>query len=250
MGAGRDLFARRKDDTEFQVEIGLNPIQTREGNFVLTAVVDITERKRAASELRRQREELAHVTRISAMGELSASLAHELNQPLTAILSNANAAQRFLAASPPELDEVREILKDIVQDNSRAAEIIRRVRGLVKKGELEVAPVDITQVIRDIVPLVHSDAVLRNIRLVLDFHSNIPLVHGDKVQLQQVVLNLLLNAFDAIKDCPGDERGVVVQVELDHAHAVKVAVRDRARACPPTSSARFSSLSTRLSATG
>src|SRR4029434_2566094 len=91
MGAGRDLFARRKDGSEFQVEIGLNPIHTNEGTFVLTAIVDITERKRAESELRRNRDELAHVARITTMGELAASLAHELNQPLTAILRYAHA---------------------------------------------------------------------------------------------------------------------------------------------------------------
>ena len=226
MGGGRDLFARRKDGTEFQVEIGLNPIQTNEGMLVLTAIVDITERKRAESELQRHRDELAHVTRISAMGELAASLAHELNQPLTAILSNAQAAQRFLAAKPADLEEIKDILKDIVEDNSRAGEVIRRMRALVKKEDLAFVPLDLAGVIRDIVQLVHSDAILRNVRISFESNSKLPFVRGDRVQLQQVALNLLLNAFDAMKDTPAAERAVVVRAETNGTGTVEVSVRD------------------------
>ena len=124
MRAGWDLFARRKDGSEFLVEIGLNPIHTPEGTLVLTEIVDITERKRMELELQRNREELAHVTRVSTVGELTTSVAHELNQPLGAILSNAEAAEMFLAADPPALDEVRDILADIRKDDQRASEVI------------------------------------------------------------------------------------------------------------------------------
>ncbi len=227
MGAGRDLFARRKNGSEFLVEIGLNPIHTQEGLLVLTAIVDITERKRTESELQRQRDDLAHVERVSNMSELAASLAHELNQPLTAILSNAQAAQRFLAANPADLREVREILQDIVQDNIRAGDIIRRVRTLVKKDELSFARVDLGEVIRDVSLLVRSDAILRNVRVALEFNDGALHVRGDKVQMQQVVLNLLLNAFDAMRDCPANERQVAVRAQLDGAGMVGVAVRDR-----------------------
>jgi len=186
----------------------------------------ITDRKRTESELQLQREELAHLTRVSAMGELAASLAHELNQPLTAILSNAQAAQRFLSANVADLSEVREILTDIVQDNSRASEVIRRMRALVKKEELEFAPLDLPTLIQDIVLMVRSDAILHNTDVLFELDPGLPMVRGDKVQLQQVMLNLLLNAFDAMKDCPARERQVVVQGELDGG-AVRVAVRDR-----------------------
>jgi len=108
--------------------------------------------------VRRQREEIAHVARVSALGELAASLAHELNQPLTAILSNAQAAQRFLSDKAPDLEEIREILKDIVADNSRAGEVIRRMRALVKKEDLNFIVLDLAGVIREVVQLVHSDA--------------------------------------------------------------------------------------------
>src|SRR5205814_7302996 len=166
MGAGRDLFARRKDGTERLVEIGLAPIHTQEGILALTAILDITERRRAELELREQQLNLVHMSRVSTMGELAASLAHELNQPLTAILSNAQAAQRFLAANPTDLEEVREILKDIVQDNSRAGDVIYRMRALVKKETLQFASLDLSHVVGDVAFLLRSDAILHNIRVV------------------------------------------------------------------------------------
>ena len=226
MGAGRDLFARRKDGTERLVEIGLAPIHTQEGILALTAILDITERRRAELELREQRLNLVHMSRVSTMGELAASLAHELNQPLTAILSNAQAAQRFLAANPTDLEEVREILKDIVQDNSRAGEVIHRMRALVKKGELDIMPLDLAALIRDVVLLVRSDATLHNIHVSLEVDTHLPPVRGDKVQLQQVTLNLLLNAFDAMHDCPPDKREIHVRAARDGGRMVEITVAD------------------------
>ena len=205
------------------------PIIDKDGsaNQILGASTDITGRKQAETELQHNRQELAHVTRISTMGELAASLAHELNQPLTAILSNAQAAQRFMAANPADLEEVREILKDIVQDDSRASEVIQRMRALVKKEEVAFVPLDLGEIIRDVARLVHSDAALLNVDIALELYPNLPTVQGDRVQLQQVVLNLLLNAFDAMKDCPVNERRVVLQAEQEGARMTKVAVRDR-----------------------
>jgi PAS domain S-box-containing protein len=201
------------------------------GRFLgyIGTAIDIAERKRAESELRQQRDELAHMMRVSMMGELAASLAHELNQPLTAILSNAQAAQRFLAVNPTDLEEVREILKDIVEDNNRASGVMRRIRALVKKEELEFAPLELVTVIQDIVLLVQGDAALRNIHVNLECEPGMPEVRGDRVQLQQVLLNLLLNAFDAMKDSPANERQVVVRAERDGGRKVTVAVRDRGK---------------------
>jgi PAS domain S-box-containing protein len=190
------------------------------------AAVDITQERQTALTVQRQRDELAHVARITTMGELAASLAHELNQPLTAILSNAQAGQRLLAVAPSDLEEVREILKDIVQDDNRAGEVIRRLRALVRKEVLEFAPLVLVNVISDVVPLLHSDAILHNVRVLVELNAELPVVRGDRVQLQQVVLNLLLNAFDAMKDCPVPEREVIVRGELDGACAVRVAVHD------------------------
>jgi two-component system sensor kinase FixL len=183
---------------------------------------DVTEHH----ELQRSREQLAHVTRVSAMGELAGSLAHELNQPLTAILSNAQAALRFMAAGATDLAEVREVLRDVVRDGNRASEVIRRMRALVKRGDLEVAPLDPGDMARDIVALVHSDAIVRGVRMVQEVESGLPVVSGDRVQLQQVMLNLLLNAFDAMKDRPRNDRVAVVQVARDGDAGVRISVRD------------------------
>jgi PAS domain S-box-containing protein len=189
--------------------------------------IDITDRKRSESESVKHRDELAHVTRVSMMGELAASLAHELNQPLTAILSNAQAAQRFLSGKASDVEEVREILSDIVEDNKRAGEVIRRMRALVKKEEFEFASLDLAELIQEIVSLVHSDAVLRSVSIRLEVDANLPRLRGDKIQLQQVLLNLLLNAFDAMKDCPMAEREVLVQAESDGANMLHIAISDR-----------------------
>jgi two-component system sensor kinase FixL len=191
------------------------------------AAVDITQQKEVALAVQRHRDELAHVTRIATMGELAASLAHELNQPLTAILSNAQAAQRFLAAGPAALEELREILEDIVQDDNRASEVIQRLRAMVKKEELAFTPLDIAGVVRDVAGLVHSDAILHGVPIVLELDAGLTPVLGDKVQLQQVMLNLLLNAFDAMKDVLPSEREVVVKADSDGAERVAVSVRDR-----------------------
>jgi PAS domain S-box-containing protein len=193
---------------------------------VLGASTDITQRKQAEIELQEHRAELAHVARISTMGELAASLAHELNQPLTAILSNAQAALRFLSNKPANIEEVREILQDIVNDNSRAGEVIRRMRSLVKKEAIEFVSVDIVNLIRDVAALVHSDAILLNVKLVVETTDGLPAVQGDKVQLQQVVLNLLLNAFDAMKESPPAERQVKLSVERNATGEIQTAVSD------------------------
>ena len=190
------------------------------------AAVDITQEKEIASTVQRQRDELAHVVRINTMGELAASLAHELNQPLTAILSNAQAAQRFLTADPTSLGEVRAILQDIVDDDKRAGEVIRRVRELVKKGNFEIAPLDLEAILREVVMLMHSDAILHNVDIVLQVDPRARRIYGDKVQLQQVLLNLFLNAFHAMKVCPMNERQVTVRTGPSKDHKVMIAVRD------------------------
>ncbi len=199
----------------------------------LGALIDITDRKRAEESRReaeqdaaRQRDELAHVTRNATMGELAASLAHELNQPLTAILSNAQAAQRFLAAEPVNLDEVREILLDIIDDDMRAGDVIRRIRTLVKKEKLTFAAIDLAAIIGDVLALLRSDAGLRNVEAHYRHGYAPSLARGNKVQLQQVLLNLFLNAFEAVKDSPVGARQVSATLESDAPGMVKVAVID------------------------
>lgn len=223
IGSTRDLSARRKDGTEFPAEITANHASSDGDPLTLTVVIDRTEHY----ELQRNRQELAHLTRVSTLGELASSLAHELNQPLTAILSNAQAAQRFMATQPINLAEVREILQDLVEDNRRASEVLRRIRALVKKGELEAAPLSLARVIGDVLLVVHSDAIVRGIRVLLSLDPGLPPVQGDSVQVQQVVLNLLLNAFHATESGPAQDRVIVVGATLDGAGMVRVSVCDR-----------------------
>ncbi len=215
--------ARRSDGAEFPVEVTVSECRIDGALTRLAMIVDCRERV----ELHRSRQELAHLARISALGELAGSLAHELNQPLTAILSNAQAAQRFMEADPINLIEVRETLKDIVADNCRAGEIIRKMRALVRKGDVDLQLLDVGSVIRDVMLLVHSDAVLRGIRTTLHIEDALPAVRGDRVQLQQVVLNLLLNAFDAVHDKPAVDCVVAVRAWAEPEGTVRVCVRDR-----------------------
>lgn len=180
-----------------------------------------------ASELdaQRSRHELAHFTRVSTMGQLTASIAHELNQPLTGILTNARAGLRFLDAVPPDVAEVREILRDIVDDDKRAGEVIRRLRDLLRKEEPQRVVLDLNVLVRDVVRLLGSDAIIRNVTVRLDLAPHAVLVSGDRVELEQVVLNLLLNAMDAMAEVAGGDRTIVVTTE-NAAPEAHVVVRD------------------------
>lgn len=185
----------------------------------------ILSRRRSEVEAQRLRRDLSHVGRVSTMGELTASLAHELNQPLTAILSNAETAQDALESSTVDLDEIREILADIVEDDKRAGAVIRRLRGLLKKGSLEFTSLDVNEMVGEVARLVGGDAVLRHVSVRLELAPALPPVRGDRVQLQQVVLNLVLNGLDAMRSAAGS-RTLVLQTASDGASAVRVAVRD------------------------
>jgi two-component system, LuxR family, sensor kinase FixL len=194
---------------------------------------DITPRKEAELAAERHRAELARVARLSTMGELAASLAHELNQPLAAMLGNAEAAQTMLSREKVDLEELRAICADIVSEDRRVTEVIRRLRALVRKEAPAFAPLDMGSVISDVVRLVRSDAILRHSRVSVDVASELPTVLGDRIELQQVVLNLLVNAFDAMSECPTREREVSVRAFTDGQGAVKVAVRDLGNGVSP-----------------
>lgn len=183
-------------------------------------------RRRSETEGQRLRQDLAHVGRVSTMGELTASLAHELNQPLTAILSNAQAAQRILASDPTDLAEIREILGDIVEDDKRAGEVIHRLRGFLKKSNVELAALDIGELVGQVARLVTSDAIIRNVAIRLDLAPGLPPVCGDRVQLQQVILNLLMNGLDAMREPGESERTLVLRTFSEGPASVVVAVED------------------------
>jgi len=194
--------------------------------------LDVTEAKHVEAELQRQRAELAHVARVASLGQLSTALAHELNQPLAAILSNAQTAQRFLAAGTSDPETLREILDDIVEDDVRAGEIISRTRAFVRREEPVREPLDVAQLLRAVVGYVGNEAMLQDVGLLLEVDTPLPPVLGDRIQLQQVVLNLMLNALEAMKDAAGAAREVRVTAR-EREGLIQVSVRDRGLGLDP-----------------
>jgi signal transduction histidine kinase len=194
--------------------------------LIFGLLVNLHKRKQAEKEARHRRDELAHVTRVATMGELTSSLAHELNQPLAAIRNYANAAQRFLSQGEPGLSKTREALEGIIRDDRRAAEVIGRVRGLLKKEEPHYRPVHMNNVIQEILTFIRSDSVLEGLSIETELAPELPAVAGDRVQLQQVLLNLMLNAVDAMNKTRPDLRKLVIQTENEEERGVKISVRD------------------------
>lgn len=188
--------------------------------------VDITERKQAELVTQAQRQELWHLSRVGILGELSGALAHELNQPLTAILSNAQAAQRFLNKDPTNLTEVHEILRDIIEQDKRAGDVIARLRAMLKKGEIERVPVNLNEITRDVLGLAHSELVRRHVTVTTHLSRYLPNVKGDRVQFQQVLLNLILNAVEAMATDESTDRKLNVTTASNGNLGVELSVAD------------------------
>lgn len=189
-------------------------------------VTDITERKRAEEELHKAQAELAHVTRVATMNVLSSSIAHEVNQPLGAIVANADAALRWLARQPPDLDKTRQTLKRIMHDGERAGGVIGRMRALLRKTVTAKERIVLSDLIEDTVTLVHGEVSRHRILLRTELAPALPPVVGDRVQLQQLLLNLVLNGIDAMKDVAERPRELLIRSQPDGARAVVVSVRD------------------------
>jgi PAS domain S-box-containing protein len=217
------------DKTDAWLHVSVDPVFDDKGQIirVIHTVKDVTASKQAEAEAFRARRELLRMERLSRMGELTASLAHELNQPLTAILSNAQAALRFLQSENPDLNELRDILQDISSDDKRAGSVIRSLRAMMKQEEREREPLSINELVREVVSLFHSEAVLRNVSIDMEFTESLPTVLADKTQLQQVVLNLMMNATEAMDHEAPESRKLFLKTRRADHGAIQVAVRDR-----------------------
>ena len=194
---------------------------------------DITERKRAEAEAReserRYREtqaQLAHANRVATMGQLTASIAHEVNQPIGATVTNAQAALRWLGAKPPNLDEVRQALSRIVRDGGRASAVVHRIRNLIKKAPRSDEGVDIDAAIREVIELTRSEALKNGVLVRAELAGGLPPVRGDRVELQQVILNLILNAIEAMSETTEGPRELIITTGKAGSGEVLVTVRD------------------------
>lgn len=190
------------------------------------AMQEITHRKNAEAETQQLRQELAHAGRISLMGQLATGLAHEINQPLSSILRNAEAAEMFLQHPAPDLHEIREILAEIRTDDERATKVIDRMRSLLKPHALELQLLDVDSLVHDVARLVRVDAATRHIKLDIRIAAPLPAVRGDRVQLQQVLLNLVLNGMDALGEAPSERRRLEIAATSPLGMGVEIAVLD------------------------
>jgi signal transduction histidine kinase len=197
------------------------------------------ERKRVSVEVFRLRNELTYISRINTMGELAASLAHEINQPLAAIRSNAEAIHSMLESERPDLDEIKAAVADIVSDDARAGDTIRRMRALFRREELARSEVDLGELLRETNQIIRSDAVIRKVSLTLDLRQPAPTILADRIQIQQAIINLLLNAFDAASEMGENSRRVSLSVLTEDPRCIKVLVRDSGKGIEPDALSRI-----------
>jgi len=223
-----ELLHTRRDGSVVTVASRWALQRDEQGNpvAVLETNNDVTERKRAEEALQKVQSELAHATRVMTLGELTASIAHEVNQPLAAIVTNANACLRWLGGAQPNLVEARQAVERIIKDGYRASEVISRVRNLVKKAPPRNFPVDLNDVIREVLALAQSQARRNLVFVKQELANDLPLVLGDRVQLQQVILNLVINGIEAVAKSKDGERELAVRSSRDEADNLVVAVRD------------------------
>ena len=199
------------------------------------AVQDVTERRRAQEELDRARSELTHVTRVTSLGTLAASIAHEVNQPLSGIVTNASTCLRMLAAEPPNLDGARETVRRTIRDGHRASEIVNRLRGLFTRKEVIAESVDLNAATTEVIALMASELRRGSVVVREELADGLPTVTGDRVQLQQVILNLLLNAAEAMREVNDRARELTIRTEREAGDRVRVAVRDTGVGVDPQS---------------
>jgi len=216
--------ALEEANSELETKVEQRTAQLARANDELRG--QMRERQRAEEALQKSQAELAHITRVMTLGELMASIAHEVNQPLAAVVTNAQACLRWLALEPPRPDEARAAVERIVRDSNRASEVIQRIRALVKKTDPQMVALDINDVIREAISLERREMLSRQVSLRTELASALPQVLGDRVQLQQVVINLVMNALEAMALVTNRPRDILIRSQRDDSNEVLVAVRD------------------------
>lgn len=235
LGRRLELMAVRADGSEFPVELAITRIAS-DGPPTFTGYLrDITERRLAEEALAKVRSELAHVTRVTSLGLLTASIAHEVNQPLSGIITNASTCLRMLAADPPNVDGARETARRTIRDGHRAADVIARLRALFGKHLPTAEVVDLNEATRGVIALLLSELQRRRVIIRTELADDLPSVTGDRVQLQQVILNLLLNASEAMAAVEDRPRRLVVRTDRDGDDQVRLAVQDTGVGIEPQS---------------
>ncbi|TWT76791.1 Sensor protein FixL [Planctomycetes bacterium CA13] len=229
-----ELLNYRKDGTPFWSFLRISPVHDRSGKLThfVGMSTDITERVRTEELSQQQRDQLEHVSRAATLVEIGAALAHELNQPLAAILRNAQAAQRFLDTETPNHDELREILADIIKDDRRAGDVLKRIRQQLSKDASERTSVNLNEVVKDALALLSHELIIKHTEIKLDLSEELPPVLADPIQIQQVMLNLVLNAEDAMESTPPGQSKITVSTTVQ-GDFVQVSVSDAGHGIPP-----------------
>jgi PAS domain S-box-containing protein len=230
-----------KDGREIHVSLAVSPIRNAAGQVVGGSKIarDITQRRRAEHALRQAQSDLAHVARVTTLGEMAASIAHEVDQPLSGVVINANACLRFLAGESPNLAEVRDGLQAIARDGRRASEVTARIRALARRSQAEKQLLDVDALVREVIALAEGEVRRKRAKVSTHLAGDLPRVLGDAVQLQQVVLNLLLNGLDAMSDVDDRPRELMIRTEKEGADHVHVTVRDAGAGVDPEHARRM-----------
>lgn len=234
-----EITALRRDGAEFPVELTITPLKSGDAWTFSSFIRDITARKQAEEDLRTAQAELAHVNRVMTMGELAASIAHEVNQPLAAILASGDSCTAWLANDPPNLDKARAAAARIVEAATQASDIVRRIRALFRKTASITTPLEINEVISETVSLVGGEVQRKGVVLNTELAANLPSVLGDRIQLQQVILNLAINGTEAMTGFEDQPRRLVIQSKLTESREVLVSVADTGQGIDPRHAARL-----------